>query len=621
MVVSSISDMESKKMLGFGMAKWMEKHENELRKWLDTNISFDDRENFIDRIFSNELLLYATHMVVKQSRTANEDKIASILQELNDRTGLIYLIVGSKRSGKTSLLHILGENLKKRYGREVWWYGPPAVIPKYMDGHTMDMDRIPPGSLVLIDEASVLFFSRVRDEMSTDFIRRLPVIAHADKNYIFCSQSSAITDLNIARLADAIIFKTYSVLQQGTERFSVSDQLQFFMPNKVNEALYFDNSKIMTFTYPLPPWWTDTYSKPYAPFRTPAEYYRFVLYLIRDGIPLKKVIEVVGMRGRKIEQIEAEEIRMIANHYGMDYLLNLPDVQMSELIESGFDDTPLLEQLKGNFMKIKGNFELAPMNKESDERRKIDSVEYSLMTKKNINQLFISHVKFRFSHKANMILSVIGQTGTGKSYASIALGLVFSHLLNSAFTHRNIEFDINRIIDMLAEVKTRNTLIMDEQAEEFGAGSGRTKMEMRNVEETFRKRQVNFIYNSPTLRTHSHQFVLETYGIDYKRQIARLLVYQTYPGIPLGYITLGLPPKSILSGYEKKKDEFLKMVEERKSSLQKYKNKIVKELLEDDKYLSLRTNQLRTTYIRKLHPNITVSEAEEIRNLAEIERL
>lgn len=150
------------------------------------------------------------------------------------------------------------------------------------------------------------------------------------------------------------------------------------------------------------------------------------------------------------------------------------------------------------------------------------------------------------------------------------------------------------------------------------SGSGRAKAEMRNVEETFRKRQVNFIYNSPTIRTHTHQFVLKTHGIDYKQKLVKLLVYKSYPGIPHGYITLGLPNKKLIEAYEKKKDSFLERIEKRTTGLQEYKEKLAKSMSEDSRYEMLKTQRSRLTYIRKLYPNLSTTEAEEVRSLIEI---
>lgn len=633
MVVFSISDVEEgKKLLHGGLRRWIDLHKTEIRKWLDDNVSYDDREDFMNYLFKcddNNPILLAVHLIIRQKNQSNEEKILKMVEMLNNYKGLLWIIVGKRHSGKTALMHRIAELYKRLYNGKVYWFGPPAVLPDYINGHTLDQNEIPPGSLVLIDEASILFFSRLSYEQNDykgNFIMQLPVIRHGDKNYIFCTQSSAITDLNIIRLCDAIIFKTRSVLQAQNERFNVSEQLSFFMPQKINEALFYSNEELFIFNYNLPKWWKEEYSKPYAPFKNVSELYRFIIELLKYNITTKRIIELVGIRGYNASELEIETIKMYANFFGIDKLLSLDDKMLKFVIEKGFDDTDILNMYKGNQKYIKANFQLPPIDNDEDMRLKASNLQYALMTKRNINQLFISHCLFRFNHNANIIVSIIGQTGTGKSYAALSLAEFFSELLNSNFDIKNLDYDINSILKRINEFKKDNTVIMDEQTEEFGAGSGSLRMELKNFEETMRKRRINFIYCSPSLRTHTHQFVLKTYGIDYELKLSRLLVYKNYltgNEIPLGYITLALPSKHLIDEYEKKKDEFLDMVQKRETHIQKVKEKIAEELIKDKKYLSLKNKSQKMAYIRMLPAcaNLPISAVEEIVSLAEIKKV
>lgn len=626
MVVSSISDMEGgKRMLRSGIREEMRFEINQFRTWMDENLAQADRKFLEDNIDSDENLLYACYMITKQSEEGSEDKLHSIVRDLGERSGLLWLIVGEMRSGKTSLLHILGESVKKLSGKDVWWYGPPARVPDYIDGHTMDMSRIPVNSIVLVDEATVQFFSRTNSQTSDDFIRRLPIISHSGRNVIFCTQSSSINDLNIVRLSKAILYKTRTVLQAETERgeirHSLSSQLDIFMPKDPSQVLYVDNSQILQFDYPLPEWWSDDYSRPYAPFRTKAESYRFLLEMFRDGIEDERILEFLGIREKYMKRDELDRLIMIARHYGVDEILNQDNDTLTFFLEQGFDDTPVEEQAQGEYKQLTGDFELPAMAAEEDRRKRENDIKYAKFSQVNVNPMFIDHCRFRFSNHGNVIISVVGRpaekTGSGKSYSSMSLGRFFCSELGTKFSPSSIHFDINKIMEAMRRKGKKTTLVMDEQIPEFGAGSGTMQMQMTRAEETMRKRQINFIYNSPTPHTHSHDFVLQTYGIDRKQGIARLLVYVEYPGVPYGYITLRKPPLKLSAKYEKKKDTFLDRVTARKTGLQQMKEESMKKLLDDPVYSALNTKSQRITYIKKRYHTIQ-SVAEEINDLVTI---
>lgn len=254
MVVSSISDMENKKLLAEGMREWMRLHQGSLRRWMSENVSSNDRDEFTRQIFGNDNLLYIMYLVLRQaedkSLNTNEKRLIHIARQLCERNGLLWIILGAKGSGKTSLLHTLAETAKRLSDREVWWYGPPASVPAYVDDHTMDENRIPSNSIVLLDESSILFFNRVRDPDTDDFMRKLPTLRHTDKNYIFCTQclpknQEVITQSGVKPLKDFSPIE--KVLSFDFNDFTIKKSIAFRSPVKerdIVEITLEDDTKI-----------------------------------------------------------------------------------------------------------------------------------------------------------------------------------------------------------------------------------------------------------------------------------------------------------------------------------------------------------------------------------------
>jgi ABC-type dipeptide/oligopeptide/nickel transport system ATPase component len=158
----------------------------------------------------------------------------------------------------------------------------------------------------------------------------------------------------------------------------------------------------------------------------------------------------------------------------------------------------------------------------------------------------------------SFIGTMVGQQGSGKSYAAITLAAI----LDPNITVDNIYFDYRDLIQNRKNLKSGCAVIVDEQSEEFGVDSNRINIILGALKEQLRKKSIHFIFCSPTLKPEyqSSMYVLETMFIDYEQK-ASYAAYMTRDLLTLGYVMIPHPlnfvTQEFLDAYEKKKDAHL----------------------------------------------------------------
>ncbi|HDI12898.1 MAG: hypothetical protein DRN83_01015 [Hadesarchaea archaeon] len=188
--------------------------------------------------------------------------------------GLIMLIVGKRGSGKSALgMQFLAwfHHIAKRrcYGIG---YGS-AKLPKWIR-KAKNVDEIPNDSVVLIDEAAILFFSRESMTSMNKMLSKLMAIArHKNLSMILISQSSAMIEVNVLRLADVLLLKEPSMFQARFERKALQDI--FRHAKKIFRELDDPTSYFYVYSdefeglvrYELPYFWNDSISRSFREFR------------------------------------------------------------------------------------------------------------------------------------------------------------------------------------------------------------------------------------------------------------------------------------------------------------------------------------------------------------------
>lgn len=182
---------------------------------------------------------------------------------------------------------------------------------------------------------------------------------------------------------------------------------------------------------------------------------------------------------------------------------------------------------------------------------------------KNQTKSVIEQIQKNKKEHRNLIIEFLGETGTGKSYSSIALGLRTDPNLNVD----KIVFTMRDLIESAPKLYNGKpiTLINDEQIHTFGIGSYRIRSQFSDFLETIRKKEISIFRNSPTRKFNidsdlSH-FIFVTFGgfIDKHEETNRVAICDNSFNC-LGFVEFDNPAKTnpkLIKAYEKKKDAFL----------------------------------------------------------------
>ncbi|MBS3172425.1 hypothetical protein J4438_02510 [Candidatus Woesearchaeota archaeon] len=157
-------------------------------------------------------------------------KFEDFISDFRDHS-LIMLIIGKRGSGKTALGMRFIE-IANMFKKKIYIMGfDNSKTPTWMK-KTTSIEEIPNDSVVLVDEAGISFSARSSMKKANKELSSLLSIArHKNLSLIFITQSSAMLDVNVLRLADILLFKEPSLLQSKFERKGLQD-----MFNKVGKS-------------------------------------------------------------------------------------------------------------------------------------------------------------------------------------------------------------------------------------------------------------------------------------------------------------------------------------------------------------------------------------------------
>ena len=569
MVHVATDEYKDKKLLTPGQSEWLEMHSSEFWRWMDENLksSIDKYELEADVLYNRDpIKAYLIYLYLNQEIMGNWEKIEKVCENIAKRDGSLTIIIAPKRFGKTALMYFLAEHIHKKYKMPVWWYGPPASLPPFIENYTLDYNKLPQDVLVLADELALKFFNRnAMDKTQKDIMRQLPVASHTGRNILATIQDANIADIQVLRMATAFIFLGKSVVSLRRQRLIFDTHLHYFFPNKQGQALFFDGFSLLDFNFELPKWWNDEYSKPFRKFRSKAEEYTYTLLMLKEGCDNKTICDYLSMRATFKEEADIEFMRRFADYYGLAKLLELPASKLEDIMEMGYSDNTINEILAGKRQKNRYNFQQNPILKKYWQNKFEKDEDQQVTLKTNVNKIIIDYIKNTKAHDHCMI-SVTGLTGSGKSLASLSLAECIAKILNIPFK-LHIFTTTDQLLQALPGVKRHETVILDEQIKRMGLGSGIESTEMSNVEQTLRAEQINFIFNAPKLHTHLHRFILEPYSVDEANNVIKLIVFLPDMSV-FGHITLSRPSEKTEKEYiETIKQPFTKAVKERETKI------------------------------------------------------
>ena len=179
---------------------------------------------------------------------------------------LIALIIGRRGSGKTALGMKFLEMAKNKTKRKIYAIGfVKSKLPLFIN-KIENIEKIKPDSVVLVDEAALLFSAREPMKNTNKLLTQMMAIArHKNLSLIFVTQNSAFIDINVLRLADSLFLKEPSLLQSNFERKFLNNFCKNINFSKYAEKekyfyVYSDDFQGMA-KFDLPTFWNESVSK------------------------------------------------------------------------------------------------------------------------------------------------------------------------------------------------------------------------------------------------------------------------------------------------------------------------------------------------------------------------
>ncbi|MDI6884342.1 MAG: zonular occludens toxin domain-containing protein [Hadesarchaea archaeon] len=188
--------------------------------------------------------------------------------------GLIMLIVGKRGSGKTALGMQFLAWFNHVTRRRCYGIGYDAAkLPGWIK-KARNIDEIPNDSVVLVDEAAIMFFSREAMTSMNKMLTKLMAVArHKNLTMMLITQSSALIEINVLRLADVLLLKEPSLLQARFERkalqdiFNTADKTFKKLDDRVGHFYVYSDEFEGLMRYSLPYFWDDSISRAFREFR------------------------------------------------------------------------------------------------------------------------------------------------------------------------------------------------------------------------------------------------------------------------------------------------------------------------------------------------------------------
>jgi len=233
----------------------------------------------------------------------------------------------------------------------------------------------------------------------------------------------------------------------------------------------------------------------------------------------------------------------------------------------------------------------------------------------NLTRAFIQDVKKRTKGNIplSLVIQIVGKQGIGKSKLSFQIGRLISGV---RFDENFIFMEREKLLSSLDKAKANQTYILDEQTMEFGEGSQRQLAELQNIQEVTRIKQIHFIYNSPTTRTHlAAHYSFKVLQKNLKHRYTKFAFCSNDFSHYLGYGLAAIPTDDdpLYKAYEPVKLAYVDKVLERKT--EKYDVwELVKKLRNNKSFKYCRSKQDIKVVCNQIWPTMTTGEIQNIIN-------
>jgi len=273
----SIDLFTEKKMYDSSCMRYNEHHKVTLRRYIDRKVDYYSRAEKMTE-YTYQYPSIGTH-IIKDQMLAEKDKIRHIIEFIGgspnqQSKSAIALLIGDADRGKTAFMYTLMEWLHKYMEAGAIAKRPivavkdevPPEAPDYIH-FVMEYSDSPPNSIIFYDEAGMLLGARdAMTRRNKETMYDLAIRRHKGWSIIYATQHTNFTDINIVRMASCFFWKKISWEEANkAERNRTTDFLLKYidalMPARKCDNLFFDGERWLTFTNPLPTFWTENLSK------------------------------------------------------------------------------------------------------------------------------------------------------------------------------------------------------------------------------------------------------------------------------------------------------------------------------------------------------------------------
>ena len=250
---------------------WLEGRRMLIQRYLQTFYSPYDWSVIKNFFWNNPI---QARVILDDFSKTNEAKLNIVIDIFLKGKSLIIYIVGGRGSGKTATAFMLVEVIHRNNpSRRIYYIGDGVnkqVLPSWCY-FEQDIRKAPDGCVAILDESGIQFNAReYQDKDNIDMSKLLMIARHKDMSLIFLTQHTSLSDTNIQRLRDLVIWKMsndYTPAEKGTTR-SKEHQFwkkvrQMMMPRTKEECLfeYPMQRRFIHFSHQLPDCWTEQLSK------------------------------------------------------------------------------------------------------------------------------------------------------------------------------------------------------------------------------------------------------------------------------------------------------------------------------------------------------------------------
>lgn len=258
---SAFDKITHKFMFADSLRSWLFYHRGEVQKYLDTKVRKEDHENRFIFFYDFPNIAKA---IVENDKLNRQKKIDHLLNLFTSKSN-IAVIIGIRGSGKTAFMVWLSEELRE-LGMRVEWL--ESLMPEdFPFPQIQSFGDAGENTIIFCDEASLTYNARrAMARESVQMSQRLATLRHRGNSIVFCSQHSALLDVNITRMADILIFKklSFEEMQESTsENKYLLQYIKHMQPLLPKEILFTDGEIWNLFSFPLPSYWSEMISKPY----------------------------------------------------------------------------------------------------------------------------------------------------------------------------------------------------------------------------------------------------------------------------------------------------------------------------------------------------------------------